>query len=156
MLNFAMRHKTNSMPLRIAAITAVLLMLTMGFGTAVQAANVVARVDLSAQRMYVSVNGRHYGTWKVSTGRRGYSTPRGTWRAKWLSRNHRSRKYNNAPMPYSVFYLGGYAIHGTYATRRLGRRASHGCVRLAPSNARRFFNLVRRYGPRNTRITVTR
>ncbi len=141
---------------RLLLLFAAILLSNTLIKSSAEAANVVARVDLSSQRMTVSVNGRHYGTWKVSTGRRGFSTPRGSWRAKWLSKNHRSRKYNNAPMPYSVFYLGGIAIHGTNATRRLGRTASHGCVRLAKGNARRFFNLVRRYGLGNTRITVSR
>ena len=141
--------------LRAGMLAAAVLIPSLFVGSAAEAAKVVARVDLSAQRMYVTVNGSHIGTWKVSTGRGRYATPRGSWSAKWLSRHHRSRKYNNAPMPYAVFYRGGLAVHATYATSRLGRRASHGCIRLAPRNARRFFNLVRRYGKSNTRITVT-
>ena len=60
-----------------------------------------------------------------------------------------------SPMPYSIFFLGGYAIHGTNAVSRLGRPASHGCVRLAPGNASQLFSMVRRYGMGNTRIVVT-
>ena len=150
-----MRINTFSRLLRATMLAAAVLIPSLSIGSTAQAATVVARVDLSAQRMYVTVNGSHVGTWKVSTGRRGYSTPTGSWSAKWLSRHHRSRKYNNAPMPYAVFYRGGLAVHATYATSRLGRRASHGCIRLAPAHARRFFNLVRRYGKRNTRIRVT-
>jgi lipoprotein-anchoring transpeptidase ErfK/SrfK len=67
-----------------------------------------------------------------------------------------SRKYDNSPMPHSVFFHGGYAIHGTNAVRSLGRPASHGCVRLAPGNARILYNLVQAHGSRNTRIVVTR
>ena len=59
-----------------------------------------------------------------------------------------------SPMPHSIFFRGGYAIHGTNYVSRLGRRASHGCVRLHPSNARRLFNLVKQHGARNTRIQV--
>ena len=118
------------------------------------AAKVEARIDLSSQRMTVTVNGWHYGTWKVSTARRGYRTPTGSWRPKRLARMHYSKKYYNSPMPYSVFYLGGYAIHGTNAVRRLGRPASHGCIRLRTANARKFFNLVKKHGRRNTRIRV--
>lgn len=117
-------------------------------------ARVVAQIDLSSQRMSVTVDGWHYATWKVSTARRGYRTPVGTWRPKWLARMHYSRKYHNSPMPHSIFFLGGYAIHGTYAVRRLGRRASHGCIRLHPANARTLFNLVRKHGMRNTRIKI--
>jgi lipoprotein-anchoring transpeptidase ErfK/SrfK len=57
-----------------------------------------------------------------------------------------SRKYEWSPMPHALFFRGGYAIHGTYAVRQLGRPASHGCVRLAPGNARTLFEMVRARG----------
>ncbi|MDP3525055.1 MAG: L,D-transpeptidase [Hoeflea sp.] len=120
------------------------------------AAKLVAKVDLSTQTMVVSQNGVVKYKWAVSTGRKGYSTPTGTYSAKWLSRHHRSRKYNNAPMPYAVFYNGGYAVHGTYETKRLGRPASRGCVRLSPEHAATFFSLVQKHGNSNTRIVITR
>ncbi len=118
------------------------------------AANLIAKVDISTQTMVVSHNGKVKYTWPVSTGRKGYSTPTGTYSAQWLSRHHRSRKYNNAPMPYAVFYHRGYAVHATYDTKRLGRPASHGCVRLAPENAAKFFALVQQAGNKNTRIVI--
>ncbi len=138
---------------RSLAVTALGASLFVAMASLAEA-NVVARVDLSSQSMKVTVNGRHYATWRVSTGRRGYRTPVGTWRPKWLKRMHYSRKYHNSPMPYSIFFLGGYAIHGTNYTRRLGRPASHGCVRLAPGNARTLYYLVRRHGMRRTRIRI--
>ena len=119
-------------------------------------ADVVARIDLSSQRMYVSVNGAPRYTWKVSTARRGYRTPRGSYRPYLLKRRHYSTIYHGSPMPYSIFFRKGYAIHGSYETRNLGRRASHGCVRLHPSNAAKLYSLVRRHGARNTRILITR
>jgi len=119
------------------------------------AAKLVAKVDISTQTMVVSQNGKVKYKWRVSTGRKGYSTPTGTYSAKWLSRHHRSRKYNNAPMPYAVFYHRGYAVHATYDTKRLGRVASHGCVRLAPENAATFFSLVQKNGNSNTRIVIS-
>lgn len=119
------------------------------------AAAVVANVSLSSQTMTVTENGAVRYQWKVSTGRKGYITPKGSWKAKWLSKNHRSRKYNNAPMPYAVFYNGGYAVHATYETKRLGRPASHGCIRLHPTNAAAFFALTHRYGLANTRINIS-
>lgn len=118
------------------------------------AAKLVAKIDLSSQTMVVSQNGVVKYKWPVSTGRSGYSTPTGSYSAKWLSRYHRSRKYNNAWMHYAVFFRGGYAIHATRDTKRLGRRASHGCVRLAPKHAAKFFSLVKRSGNRNTRIVI--
>lgn len=119
------------------------------------AAKLVAKVNISTQTMVVTHNGQVKYKWPVSTGRKGYSTPTGSYSAKWLSRHHRSRKYNNAPMPYAVFYHRGYAVHATYDTKRLGRVASHGCVRLAPENAAKFFSLVQQTGNSNTRIEIT-
>lgn len=118
------------------------------------AAKLVANVDISTQTMVVTHNGVVKYKWPVSTGRKGYSTPTGSYSAKWLSRHHRSRKYNNAPMPYAVFYHRGYAVHATYDTKRLGRVASHGCVRLAPEHAATFFSLVQKTGNKNTRIVI--
>ncbi len=114
------------------------------------------RVDISSQRLYVYEGRKRIHAWPISSGRRGYRTPYGSYRPYWLSRHHRSRKYNNAPMPHAIFFRGGYAIHGTYATRRLGRPASHGCIRLAPRAAARLFSLVKRYGKRRTSIRITR
>ena len=107
---------------------------------------VLARVDLSSQRMNVYQGGRLVHTWKVSTGRRGYGTPTGTWRIHRMHKRYFSRKYDNAPMPYAMFYYRGFAIHGTNSISRLGRPASHGCVRLHPSNAATLFSMVRRHG----------
>lgn len=122
---------------------------------AVAQASVRVSIDISTQRMQVYVNGRLRHVWRVSTGRRGYSTPTGSFRPTRLERKWYSRKYHWSPMPHSIFFIGGVAIHGSYETRKLGRRASHGCVRLAPRNAARLFNLVRRHGPRRTRINVS-
>ena len=118
------------------------------------AAPLEARIDLSSQTMVVKRNGKVKYRWKISSGRKGYTTPTGKWSAKWLSKHHRSRKYNNAPMPYAVFFHGGYAVHGTNAISRLGRPASHGCIRIHPENASKFYNLVERTGLRNTRVVI--
>jgi lipoprotein-anchoring transpeptidase ErfK/SrfK len=118
-------------------------------------ASVVAQIDLSSQRMHVYVNGKPAYTWKVSTARPGYRTPTGTYKPYNLVRYHRSTIYNGSPMPYSIFFKGGYAIHGSYETKHLGRPASHGCVRLHPSNAARLYALVQRHGKSNTTIRIT-
>ena len=120
------------------------------------AAKVEARIDLSSQRMYVKVNGSTKYTWAVSTGRSGYRTPTGTYRPQRLEKNWYSRKYDNAPMPHSVFFYGGYAIHGTTAVRSLGRPASHGCVRLHPSNAAKLYSLIRQHGMGNAHVVIVR
>lgn len=119
-------------------------------------ADLRAEIDLSDQRLRVFVDGWLKYDWKVSTARRGYRTPVGSYRPIRLERKWYSRKYDWAPMPYSVFFHGGYAIHGTTEIRNLGRPVSHGCVRLHPDNAAILFNLVRQYGKQNTRIIVGR
>ena len=122
----------------------------MACGAAV--AEIVVTVDKAKQRMYVVVDGEHRYTWPVSTGLG--NTPSGSYRPQILSRNHRSTLFNNAPMPFAIFYSGHYAIHGTTAVAQLGRRASKGCVRLHPSNAAVLFALVQKHGSANTRILV--
>lgn len=116
----------------------------------------VVRVDLSEQRMYVYREEKLIHTFPVSSGRKGYGTPTGRWNAYWLSPKHRSRKYNNAPMPWAVFFHEGYAVHGTTDLRNLGRPASHGCIRLAPENAKAFFRLVEASGKESTLISIVR
>jgi len=112
--------------------------------TAAQA-RVQISIDLSSQRMTVNSSSGSY-VWPVSTARSGYVTPRGVYAPTSLQRMHYSRKYHMSPMPHSIFFRGGYAIHGTYATSALGRPASHGCIRLAPGNAAALFQMVSREG----------
>lgn len=139
------------------SILSAIALATMIFGASVQAqaASLVAHVSISNQTMTVSQYGRVIYTWKVSTARAGYVTPRGSWKPKRMHKMWYSRKYDMSPMPYSVFYNGGYAVHGTGAVKQLGRPASHGCVRLATGNAATFYSLVRQIGPANTRIVVS-
>lgn len=134
---------------------AALIASSLAFVAPAQASSLVAQVDLSKQTMTISENGSVRYEWKVSTARRGYSTPVGSYSAKYLDIDHRSRKYHNSPMPYSVFFKGGYAVHGTNEVRNLGRPASHGCIRLHPQNAATFFSLVKNAGLSNTRIVIS-
>jgi lipoprotein-anchoring transpeptidase ErfK/SrfK len=116
---------------------------------------VVARVSISTQTMKVYHEGRHLFTWSVSTAKEGKITPTGVYvGAEALSKNHRSRLYNNAPMPFAIFYDGDYAIHGTDQIKRLGKPASHGCVRLHPDNAAILFQMVRAEGMENMRVEI--
>jgi len=118
-------------------------------------AQVVAQISLSTQRMNVSIDGVPRFNWAVSTARPGYRTPTGTFKPTALFRYHASTIYSGSPMPYSIFFLRGYAIHGSYETKYLGRPASHGCVRLHPSNAAALYSLVKTYGPSNTVIRIS-
>ncbi|WP_054307997.1 L,D-transpeptidase [Mesorhizobium sp. 1M-11] len=120
-----------------------------------RADGLIARVNISTQTMTVSRYGEVLYRWNVSTARKGYVTPSGSWKPKRLHKMWYSKKYDNSPMPWSVFYHGGYAVHGTNAVRQLGRPASHGCVRLATANAATFYSLVREVGMKDTRIVVT-
>jgi hypothetical protein len=135
-------------------VAAAFLMMSLGFTAHGWSASLVAKVDLSSQTMTVTRSGRVIYKWKVSTARKGYVTPRGSWRPTRLHRMWYSRKYDMSPMPYSVFYHRGYAIHGTGSVKQLGRPASHGCVRLHTANAAKFYALVKKVGRSNTRIVV--
>ena len=115
---------------------------------------IVARIDVSDQTMSIYVDDLLVHVFKVSTARKGYITPVGRYAPEWLSRFHRSKKYHNSPMPWSVFFHGGYAVHGTTEVRRLGRPASHGCVRLHPDNAKIFYQLVQASGKTNSRVAI--
>ncbi len=127
-------------------VFAVLALFGASFAlTAAAEAKVQIHIDLSSQRMTVNSASGSY-VWPVSTARSGYVTPRGSYRPYSLQRMHYSRKYHMSPMPHSIFFRGGYAIHGTYATSALGSPASHGCIRLAPGNAAALFEMVQREG----------
>ena len=134
----------------VLAFAAVILALAQGAARA----DVVVHIDKSSQRMSVRVDGMPRYTWPVSTGREGYGTPSGVFHPQSMARSYFSKKYYNAPMPHAIFFYYGFAIHGTNDLARLGGPASHGCVRLNPSNAATLFTLVQRQGPANTRIEI--
>ncbi len=116
--------------------------------------NLLALVNVSDQTMTVKKNGKTLYHWKVSTGRKGYATPSGTFRPVRMHKMWRSRKYDNAPMPYAIFYNEGYAIHGTSYVSRLGSPASHGCVRLNTANAQILYKMLQEEGLANLKIVI--
>jgi len=130
----------------VAAIAALL-------ASSAAQAEIVVRVDKSAQRMSVIVDGVPTHNFVISTGLAG-GPPNGTFKPQRLERTWHSRLFNMAPMPYSIFFHGNYAIHGTNQIKRLGRRASKGCVRLHPRDAAVLFNLVQKQGMAKTRIII--
>ena len=134
-----------------SCVLAALLLVTLSTGAD---AAIVVQIDRAAQRMAVIVDGAPRYNWRVSTARRGYITPPGTYHPEMLARRWFSRKYYNSPMPHSIFFYGGFAIHGSYEISHLGRPASHGCVRLDPSNAAILFGLVQREGTAATTIVI--
>lgn len=138
--------------MRYLFVAAALMIWTGGAALA----EIVARVDMTTQQMTVSLNGEGLYTWPVSTARPGKVTPLGAFQPQWLSANHKSSLYNNAPMPWSIFFSGNYAIHGTDQVQYLGNPASAGCVRLHPDNARVLFKMVQDVGFDKTQIIITR
>jgi hypothetical protein len=118
-------------------------------------AGVLITVDKSTQQMSVSVDGVLRYRFAVSTGRAGYGTPNGTYHPQRLAASWFSKLYYNSPMPHSIFFHGGYAIHGSYEINRLGGPASHGCIRLHPANAAALFELVKSEGTGTTSIVVS-
>lgn len=129
-------------------------MLAVAGTGAASATPLLATVDISTQTMTVERYGEVIHTWPVSTARAGFSTPEGEFRPYRMHELWLSRTYDNAPMPFAVFYDRGWAVHGTTAVNRLGTPASHGCVRLETVNAELFYNLVREIGAGNTRVVI--
>lgn len=118
------------------------------------ASEILVVVDIPMQTMHVRVDGVTKYRWDVSTGRPGYTTPAGRYQPIRMHKKWYSKKYDNAPMPFAIFFHGGYAIHGTTDLKNLGRIASHGCVRLHPDNAAALFSLVKEIGSENTVIRI--
>ena len=138
---------------RLAVLLLALVALAACAGAA--HAGVLVRIDKSTQRMLVSVHGEPAYLWRVSTGRGEFGTPVGRFRPQWMARSWFSTRYYGSPMPHSIFFHRGYAIHGTNYISRLGGPASHGCVRLHPANAATLFHLVRYFGMGNTAIVIS-
>ena len=136
---------SRSVSLAILAAAAV-------FGAAQPAAaRVDINVDLSAQTMEVTSSSGSY-SWPISSARDGYTTPHGTFGVQRMEAMHLSHKYHNSPMPHSLFFTGGYAIHGSYEIAALGTPASHGCIRLSPGHAAQLYRMVAAEGGR---ISIT-
>ena len=141
--------------MRIDVVLCGLIALCLSSVAAKAAASLIIKVDKSAQTMTVKRDGKILHTWPVSTGTTGYATPSGTFTPFRMEADHYSKEWDDAPMPHAVFFTTkGHAIHGSYQVRRLGRPASHGCVRLAPANAARLFSLVKKAGLANTRVQL--
>lgn len=120
-------------------------------------------VSKSEQMLYLYIDGSFRDSWLVSTGVPGRETP-------YLDKHPDGRiydRYNSKKwpggdykglgnMPYAIFIAGGIALHGTPSSnwKKLGRKASHGCVRQHPDNARYLNRLVREVGIRNVWVTI--
>jgi L,D-transpeptidase-like protein len=103
-------------------------------------ATVRACIDLAHNKAWLLRGGVvEYGPVPITSGRSGYRTPVGTFRVLAKERLHLSRAFDNAPMPYSVFFIPGIAFHqGSLAV------TSHGCIHLSKAAAIRFFGSLAR------------
>lgn len=142
--------------MRLRLMVAVAMIISaVSAGSAFAAQSVLISINKNSQKMTVSVDGEKTYVWPVSTGAPGYTTPSGNYKPFRMEKDHFSKEWDDAPMPYSIFFTPqGHAIHGSPYTKRLGTRASHGCVRLAPGNAAKLFALVQKTGMKNTRVVV--
>ena len=123
--------------------------------TAAKQKLLVITINKVSQKMTVEVDGRTKFKWPVSTGAAGYETPSGNFQPFRLEKEHYSKEWDDAPMPHSIFFTSrGHAVHGSYHVKSLGRRASHGCVRLHPDNAAKLFAMVSDTGMSRTRVIV--
>lgn len=111
-------------------------------------------INLENQTMNIYKGSTAIYSWLCSTGRKGYKTPEGNYAPYHAVKMHHSKQWDDAPMPYSVFFHNGFAIHGTNSVSRLGRRASHGCVRLSTAHAKKFYAMTRKYGYKRVHIDI--
>ncbi len=107
------------------------------------------RVYLNSQYFGAYEKGKLVFWGPVSTGRKTYATPPGRFFVNYKQRHKRSIKYDNASMPFSINFYGGYFMHQQSLP---GYPASHGCVRLLMTDAERLFNWVKLRDP----VTVVR
>lgn len=98
--------------------------------------NASACVKLSTNQAWLIRGGKAvYGPVKITHGRKGWLTPAGTFNVSHKNRNHKSRLFDDAPMPNSVFFNGGIAFHkGSLSA------LSHGCIHLGPAASERFYS----------------
>lgn len=97
-----------------------------------------ACASLSEKRAWLVRDGRVVLSAPITTGRPGERTRPGTFHVTWKDADHRSSEFDDAPMPWSVFFDGGIAFH----TGSLSRQSA-GCVHLSDSAARTFFRTLR-------------
>jgi L,D-transpeptidase catalytic domain len=140
---------------RLLGLAFAFIISTVLFAAEASATRVEIIISKVSQKMTVVVDGSTEYVWPVSTGAAKYETPTGSFRPFRMEAEHFSKEWDDAPMPHSIFFTGeGHAIHGSYHVKSLGRKASHGCVRLSPENAAILFDIVQGAGMSNTRVTL--
>lgn len=103
--------------------------------------DVAITVDIANQIAFIFKGETLIGVTNVSSGKKGHPTPLGFWTINWKRPMYRSRKYDNAPMPFMQNIDDkGIAIHGGVTP---GYPASHGCIRLPMAFAKQLYGLTR-------------
>jgi len=111
-------------------------------------------VDLSAQRLYAHEGQKTVLTALVSTGTRYHPTVTGRFKiyVKYRAAPMRGPDYYLPNVPWTMYFYGGYAIHGTYWHNNFGHPMSHGCINMKTSEAKWLFN----WAPKGTLVVVHR
>ncbi len=106
-------------------------------------------VDVSEQTLVAYEGDRPVFATLVSTGRAGFDTPIGTYRiqSKHVSAtmddpDSATEAYSIEDVPWTMYFEGSYALHGAFWHDSFGHRRSHGCVNLAPADARWVFHFA--------------
>ena len=126
-------------------------------------------INLAELRLYVFFEGGRVETHAIGIGREGFETPRGRTRIVRKRRNPtwyptKSSRQEDPSLPRAVppgpdnplgsraLYLGwpAYLIHGTNKPYGVGRRVSHGCIRMYPEQIERLYDQI----PVGTPVTV--
>ncbi|MEO0326933.1 MAG: L,D-transpeptidase, partial [Myxococcota bacterium] len=103
-------------------------------------------VSLAEQTLVAYEGDRPVYATSVSTGREGFETPVGTFRvqSKHVSTTMddlmSADPYQIEDVPWTLYFEGNYALHGAFWHGGFGRVRSHGCVNLAPADARWLFH----------------
>lgn len=103
-------------------------------------------VDLSSQTLVAYEGDRPVFATLVSSGRRGFETPTGTFRiqSKHVSAtmddtSSATEAYSIEDVPWTMYFEGSFALHAALWHDQFGRQRSHGCVNMAPADARWLF-----------------
>ncbi len=86
-------------------------------------------------------NGALYNSWMVRGGGTSTRTRTGRFRVYWRDVDHVSSIFGS-PMPYSQFFSGGEAIHGSRMMMDPWVGHSHGCVNMWVEDARQLWRVT--------------
>ncbi len=100
------------------------------------------QIDLTEQKLMAWEGNKVVYAVTVSTGKEGTDTPAGTFavQTKYEVTRMQGDDYDVPDVPFTMYYYGGYAIHGAYWHDNFGTPVSHGCTNVAVNHAEWLFN----------------